>query len=368
MVSCFVIGPIGNKFAPDDDPKRQIYEDSLQVFEEVIQRACSKIGVDPVRADQIAVAGEITEQVFRHLLEDDVVIADVSGGNPNVLYELGLRHTTGKLTIQIGEFGQLPFDITAIRTIQFSRSPRGLIDARNELEKALQVGLVDGQDPLTATRVWRDVQSGNVDTEVPALDAPSSAEMDDESPGLLETMLEIESGFTSMAVDANDVVEAIEQIGTITADAGVSMERATQSGISNSARLALVAKYAANIEEPVEKLEAASSSFAGRMETMGSGVKFILQTIQASESEDRPEGWDEFLDQLISMAESSREGMEGLNSFGSTAEGMGSLSRQLRRPGKKINSAVADMRRAIANIDSWERTARSIRDADRGNG
>lgn len=79
MKRCFVIGPIGNKFAGPDDPSRQIYEDSLEVFEDVILAACQKLEITPVRADQIAVAGEITEQVFRHIYEDDVVIADVSG-------------------------------------------------------------------------------------------------------------------------------------------------------------------------------------------------------------------------------------------------------------------------------------------------
>lgn len=363
MVRCFVIGPIGNKFAPIGDPGRQIYEDSLQVFEEVIQAACQKVGIDPVRADQIAVAGEITEQVFRHLLEDDVVIADVSNGNPNVMYELGLRHTTGRLTIQIGEFGQLPFDITAIRTIQFSRSPRGLIDARNELERALQAGLLDGQDPLTATRVWRDVQSGKPEVELSPPDLSDATESEDDAPGLLEMMTEVEDGLQSMVDDANTITEAIEKIGMVTELSGAEMEKVNQSGAPNSSRLALVAKYAANIKDPVEKLEEASTSFAAHMSSINDGVKALLQIIQTADPDDRPEGWSEFLDQLISMAESSREGMEGLNSFGTAAEGMGSLSRQLRGPGKKINGAVANMRKAIADIDAWERTAQSIRKA-----
>lgn len=43
----------------------------------------------------IAEPGEITEQVFQRLRDDDLVIADVRGGNANVMYELGLRHTSG---------------------------------------------------------------------------------------------------------------------------------------------------------------------------------------------------------------------------------------------------------------------------------
>ncbi|MFE0174298.1 hypothetical protein ACFWZ2_18450 [Streptomyces sp. NPDC059002] len=355
-----MIGPIGNKFAPIGDLGRQVYEDSLQVFEEVIQAACQQVGIDPIRADQIAVAGEITEQVFRHIYEDDVVIADVSGGNPNVLYELGLRHTTGKLTIQIGEFGQLPFDVNTIRTIQFSRSPRGLIDARTQLERALQAGMHDGQDPLTATRVLQEVRSGKSDVTLPSLEVAMEGEVEEETPGLLERMDEVETGMTSMTEDANRITEAIEEIGMVTESAGSEMTKASQSGAANSTRLALVAKYASEIKDPVEKLETSSNDFASHMESINDGVLAMLQVIQSSTPEDRPEGSDDFLDQLIAMAESSRDGMEGLNSFGEAAEGMGSLSRQLRGPGKKIGNAIANMRKAMASIDAWERTARSI--------
>lgn len=360
MVRCFVVGPIGNKFAPIGDPGRQVYEDSLQVFEEVIQAACQQVGIDPVRADQIAVAGEITEQVFRHLFEDDVVIADVSGGNPNVMYELGLRHTTGRLTIQIGEFGQLPFDVNSIRTIQFSRSPRGLIDARNQLERALQVGLLEGQDPLAVTRIFREAEEGKVDVELPTIEGAVES-IDDDAPGLLETMEDVESRLGAMAENADEITAAIEIIGAVTESAGVEVEKAAQSGASNSVRLALVSRYASDIREPVEKLESQSSEFAQNMDLINDGVLALLKLIQGSNPGERPEGWEEFLDQLISMAESSRDGMEGLNTFGSAAEGLGSLSRQLRGPGRKINAAVSNMRKAIAKIDAWDRTARSIR-------
>ncbi len=95
--SCFLIGPIGDRLAPFGSSERQRYEQAIQVWDYVIEPACAEVGLSPVRADQIAEPGEITEQVFIHLRDDDVLIADVTDGNPNVMYELGLRHTTGNL-------------------------------------------------------------------------------------------------------------------------------------------------------------------------------------------------------------------------------------------------------------------------------
>src|SRR5207248_7031599 len=112
--------PIGNRHAAHGSPEREAYEEALRVMEEVIEPACARVRLTPVRADQLARAGEITEQIFRRLRDDDIVIADVTGANANVMYELGLRHTRAALTVQIGEFGRLPFDVNVMRTFQFS--------------------------------------------------------------------------------------------------------------------------------------------------------------------------------------------------------------------------------------------------------
>lgn len=102
-VTCFVIGPIGDEHAAAGSQERQNYEDALQVFQRVIRPACTALGLQPVRADKIATPGEITEQICRHLRDDQIIIADVTDANANVMYELGLRHSRNLLTIPIGE-------------------------------------------------------------------------------------------------------------------------------------------------------------------------------------------------------------------------------------------------------------------------
>lgn len=126
MAKCFVVGPIGDRHAPVGSDARNVYEQAIEVLEKVIEAACAQVDVEPTRADSIDAPGEITEQVCRLIRYSDIVIADVTGGNANVMYELGLRHTTGRPTIQIGECGRLPFDVRAIRTIQLSRTDAGL--------------------------------------------------------------------------------------------------------------------------------------------------------------------------------------------------------------------------------------------------
>jgi hypothetical protein len=110
--TCFVIAPIGEE---GSDTRRR----SDQVLEHVIKPSAKECGYEAVRADAISEPGIITSQIIQHLLEDDLVIADLSGRNPNVFYELAVRHAVKKPVVQIIQSGEsIPFDVAATRTIQ----------------------------------------------------------------------------------------------------------------------------------------------------------------------------------------------------------------------------------------------------------
>lgn len=110
---CFVVSPIG----PENSDIRLR---SDQIFEYVIKPSAEECGYNAVRGDQIPQPGYITSQVVEHLMNDDLVIADLTGKNPNVFYELALRHSFKKPVIQIKDDTDedpIPFDILGMRTI-----------------------------------------------------------------------------------------------------------------------------------------------------------------------------------------------------------------------------------------------------------
>ena len=91
---CFVIAPIG-------EPGSEIRKRSDQILEHIIRPTVESCGYKAVRADEIAEPGLITNQIIRHVVNDPLVIADLTGQNPNVFYELAIRHYIGKPLIQI---------------------------------------------------------------------------------------------------------------------------------------------------------------------------------------------------------------------------------------------------------------------------
>jgi hypothetical protein len=111
MKTCFVIAPIGE--ARSETRKR-----SDVVLKHIIAPAVEQCGYDALRADQIAEPGIITSQVIQHVIDAPLVVADLTERNPNVFYELAIRHAIRKPLIQIIRSDeQIPFDVAGTRTI-----------------------------------------------------------------------------------------------------------------------------------------------------------------------------------------------------------------------------------------------------------
>ncbi|NJP64814.1 hypothetical protein [Streptomyces spiramenti] len=361
--SCFVIGPIGDPHAAHGSPEREAYEHHLGIFEQVIAPACEKYGITAVRADGIANAGDINEQICRHVVESELVVADVSGGNSNVMYELGLRHITGKPTIHIGEAGQLPFDIASIRTIRYQRARSHLAGARKEIESALEAGLRDGFELLTPARVLRGLQTSDGPAPAPEASNDGNGEEED-TPGLLDDFAVIDDGLDEMAADMEAITKTIETIGVLTEQCGTEMLDLTQANVPMSARLAAIARYSETISAPTGELNAFAAAFAERMMTLDSGVRAALGLIEMTPPENRGEGGEEFLEQLISLDEAAQDGLAQISSFGASAGAMVRLSRHLRKPAKEISAAVKQLTSAITRMGEWAAKARALAGGD----
>jgi hypothetical protein len=99
----------------------------------------------------------IDAQVIRHLLDSDLVIADLSGENPNAFYEIGIRHMAQKPIIHMQLTDEeIPFDVSLYRTLKFSRArPSDLRKARDELRRAVDAVLASDyqvDNPVTRAR------------------------------------------------------------------------------------------------------------------------------------------------------------------------------------------------------------------------
>ncbi|MFB7228138.1 hypothetical protein ACFCY9_10515 [Streptomyces fimicarius] len=356
-LTCFVIGPIGDRLAEAGSDERKAYENAVRTFEKVILPACTSSGIVPVRADRIAHAGELTEQICRHVLESDFVIADVSGGNANVMYELGLRHVTGKPTIHIGEHGQLPFDISLIRTIRFDRSSSGLIDAREELERALESGIRDGFDLLTPARILLGLRPLGPTTD--SVDDETAAD-DPDAPGLIDRFAVVEDRMGGTMETMEAITSTLDVIARAFEDASPEMERVARPGAPFSARVPVLEKLAASLAEPAADLKEHATRFAGQMAEMDAAVRAAFDFYASIPEESRGVDEEAFLAQMLSTSQDAQELVEGIESFKSTLKLMSGASRHFRAPSKDIATALKQFGGVTTYLAQWERRARSM--------
>ncbi len=154
LKTCFVIAPIGA-----EGSETRIRSD--QVLKHIITPAARECGYDPIRADQISEPGLITSQVIQHIVDDPLVIADLTDRNPNVFYELALRHTLKRPVVQIIKASEtIPFDVAASRTIQFDHHDLDSVArAKEEISKQIHAVEENPADVDTPISVAIDLQS-----------------------------------------------------------------------------------------------------------------------------------------------------------------------------------------------------------------
>lgn len=110
--TCFYIAPIGEI----DSEQRRHSDLFLGSF---VEPALETFKLNIVRADAIDKPGIITKQVIEYILRSRLVIVDLSFHNPNVFYELGIRHMVRMPIVQIARsIDKIPFDINQVRTVR----------------------------------------------------------------------------------------------------------------------------------------------------------------------------------------------------------------------------------------------------------
>ncbi len=112
----FVAMPFGTKADPDG---KLIYFN--RIYDELLRPALEKAGLDVIRADEEQRAGDIRVDMFQELLMADLVLVDLTLDNPNVWYELGVRHALRArgVVLTLGPRGTKPFDIYTDRKLGY---------------------------------------------------------------------------------------------------------------------------------------------------------------------------------------------------------------------------------------------------------
>jgi hypothetical protein len=119
---CFVLMPFSESFS--------------DIYELGIKEACNDAGAYCERVDEQIFQERILDRIYNQIAKADIIIADMTGKNPNVFYEVGYAHALGKNTILLTQHSEdIPFDFKHFPHIIYNNKIKQL---KEELNKRIE--------------------------------------------------------------------------------------------------------------------------------------------------------------------------------------------------------------------------------------
>ena len=131
---CYVLMPFGSKANPFPGPKEIDFD---LIYRNLIGPAIERAGLQPFKADQEMISGLIHRTMFERLLLCKYAVADLTTANPNVYYELGIRHAVRpwSTVLLYGSTARLPFDVAFLKAQSYAIDEQGCL---TNVDEAIQ--------------------------------------------------------------------------------------------------------------------------------------------------------------------------------------------------------------------------------------
>jgi hypothetical protein len=128
------------------------------VYQEHILNVANRLKLIAKRADDFFTAHSVVDDIWAGIYHSRVIIADCTGRNANVFYEIGMSHTIGKRVILITQNeDDVPFDLRPIRYIRYSYTPPGMRIFEEQLARTISEE-IKASTPVTLkqTLLWEE--------------------------------------------------------------------------------------------------------------------------------------------------------------------------------------------------------------------
>ncbi|WP_144750517.1 hypothetical protein [Curtobacterium pusillum] len=361
-MEAFVIMPFGGDFD--------------EVFTDLIEPALAELGFKVTRADLSNNQEQILKDIVNMIASAELIIADVTGLNGNVMYELGLAHAMGRKTAIITRnIDELPFDLRSYRVTSYKTTFTAAPALAKRLKEIGQ-GVIDGtatfgnpvQDFAPAS-IGRDERV----SEAPA--APATSGSSESSPGTDSAADFGLLDWTDAVTRASDrVKEKADLIGEATFDIGERAEKATkrmnsateQLGASAAPTLLrLMKETAAEFDNYAEKLERLNPELADAVKELGDGTNGIARSRRATTDQERAIMRTEVAD--LRDAEATFEtAVNSVMEFGLIVADLPPVQQDMTRAGRRVTNAIGETAQIIETCRSEIARARTLLEARLG--
>ena len=340
------------------------FEDFFFEVYEMIKRQFSSL-FEFSNAGEEANQQNILKDIIQPIYEADVVIADLTGLNPNVMYELGLAHSFNKKTIIItqDELTALPFDLKQYRAMDYSTHFKRFAELIDYLNTNLN-GAVD--DTVVYSNPVKDFLDSEDVSDIGWFSRKELVEISDESDkGFIDFLADIESNTAELTENINEMVQDMQEMSEGVSKSTEEIERVNQNGGNSTATFVRkeTKKIAGCVEEFSLKLREHNKNMFALWDEIEKNTLGLLESPISSRTENQ-DGLIKYLQSLYDMKESasgSANSIAGLKATMQSSNGIErSMNQAIRFVTEDINDYIVFVDRLCVSIDKILAKARFV--------
>lgn len=135
MKKCFFVTPIGDEGSTER-------RDSDFVMKNFLTPVAEQLGFEVLRSDLLNSTDKIDDTVVQQLEESELVVIDLTGFNPNVMFEFGIRYGLEKPFVVIAQdLSKLPLDVRNIRVLEYTVTAPNIDSIKEKLAAMITVSV-----------------------------------------------------------------------------------------------------------------------------------------------------------------------------------------------------------------------------------
>lgn len=297
----------------------------------------------------------VLKDVIQPIYDADVIVADLTGLNPNVMYELGLAHAFNKKTITItqDDLSKLPFDLKQYRAKDYNthfKKFAELIDyLRVNLKGAIDNSVIYG-NPV------KDFIGLNNITNVPWFSNEATIELPDESDkGFLDFMADIESNTELLTTNINEMTQDMNEMAKGISHSTSEINRINGNGGNGTASFIRkeTRKAASHIETFSQKLKAHNKSMLPLWDEIEKNTLGLLENPFSEKAENKP-GLINYLKSLYDLKGIVPQSAKSISELRTEMEGIVGIERSMNQAVRFANEDL------ITYVNFTERLCASI--------
>jgi len=338
-------------------------EDHKLLYENFIKIVLEEEGfnVDIAYASQNS--RSILQDIITSLYKCDLVIADLTDLNPNVLYELGIAHTFEKDTILLTQnIDELPFDLYIYRVIEYNPHFVRIKKAWEEFRKFVK-GAIDGKtlfgNPvIDAMKFIEEVPKETKKAETSKEVSKVKSSIKQEGGFLIDHLIKWEEGIKSITGIALNITKATKNIGDKTKEITIKVNNLNISKISHSAKLmlakSLMTDFSEELTEYNEVILRNNNDYSKINSEIENSLEFIVE--YQDPSKDIEKAKDE-IKKLINFENSVENGSSSMSRFRDSIL-------KIPRLEVNINNSIIQTSEVLTNlINNMNRTLSQVKRA-----